>query len=47
MKKIIFLASAVLVLNSCVVRTATKVVSGAVNIGYKAVKELLMVSAGQ
>ena len=38
MKKMIFLASAVLVLNSCVVRTATKVVSGAVNIGYKAVK---------
>ncbi|REC44201.1 hypothetical protein [Chryseobacterium pennipullorum] len=38
MKKIVLLASVVLVLNSCVVRTATKVVSGAVNLGYKAVK---------
>ncbi|REC79410.1 hypothetical protein DRF60_06175 [Chryseobacterium elymi] len=38
MKKIIFLASAVFVLNSCVVRTAAKVVTGAATIGYKAVK---------
>ncbi len=38
MKNILFLASALIVLNSCVVRTATKVVSGAVNLGYKAVK---------
>ncbi|MFP3833014.1 hypothetical protein [Chryseobacterium sp. SIMBA_028] len=38
MKKIIFLAFALLTLHSCVVRTATKVVSGAVSIGYKAVK---------
>ena len=38
MKKIIFLASAVLMLNSCVVRTATKVVTGVAKVGYKAVK---------
>lgn len=38
MKKVIFLASAVLVLNSCVVRTATKVVTGVATVGYKAVK---------
>lgn len=37
-KKILLLSSALFVLNSCVVRTATKVVSGAVNLGYKAVK---------
>ncbi|SHG54569.1 hypothetical protein SAMN05421866_0783 [Chryseobacterium oranimense] len=38
MKKTIFLLSAVLVLNSCVVRTATKVVTGVAKVGYKAVK---------
>lgn len=38
MKKIILLASVVFVLHSCVVRTATKVVSGAVSLSYKAVK---------
>ena len=38
MKKIVLLASALFILHSCVVRTATKVVSGAVNLGYKAVK---------
>lgn len=38
MKKIVFLASAVFVLNSCVVSTAAKVVKGAVNVSYKAVK---------
>lgn len=38
MKKTLLVVSAVLVLSSCVVRTATKVVSGAVNLSYKAVK---------
>ncbi|WP_292009115.1 hypothetical protein [Chryseobacterium sp.] len=38
MKKILLLASALLILNSCVVSTATKVVKGAVNVSYKAVK---------
>ncbi|WP_370896083.1 hypothetical protein [Chryseobacterium gossypii] len=38
MKKIIFLISAVLLLNSCVVSTAAKAVKGAATLGYKAVK---------
>lgn len=38
MKKVIFLVSAVFILNSCVVSTAAKVVKGAVNVSYKAVK---------
>lgn len=38
MKKIIVLASAIFVLHSCVVSTAAKVVKGAVNVSYKAVK---------
>jgi len=38
MKKAILLASMVFVLNSCVVSTAAKVVKGAVNVSYKAVK---------
>ena len=38
MKKIIFLTLAVVLLNSCVVRTATKVVTGVAKVGYKAVK---------
>ena len=38
MKKIVILASVALILNSCVVSTAAKVVKGAVNVSYKAVK---------
>jgi hypothetical protein len=38
MKKIIFILSAALILNSCVVSTAAKVVKGAAKISYKAVK---------
>jgi len=38
MKKIIFLTLGVVLLNSCVVRTATKVVTGVAKVGYKAVK---------
>ncbi|WP_419870397.1 hypothetical protein [Chryseobacterium sp. CT-SW4] len=38
MKKIIFLVSALFILNSCIVSTATKVVKGAVNVSYHAVK---------
>ena len=38
MKKVLVLVSAVALLNSCVVKTAVKTVSGVASIGYKAVK---------